>query len=123
MTQVSQGIRSTKFKDKAREVISEEEDQQEDEESTFNDSVNELNIRVIHKSKLYTDDTGRFPVKSRAGNQCIMIGYHSSNLILAQPFVSRKDKHTVRSIIICNRIFFWSISGAQSCQNSLYCSK
>ena len=83
MTQVRQGIRSTKIKDKAREVTSEEEDQQEDEELTFNDSVNELNIRVIHKSKLYTDDTGRFPVKSRAGNQYIMIGYHSSNLILA----------------------------------------
>ena len=48
---------------------------------------------MIHKSKLYTDDTGRFPVRSRAGNQYIMIGYHSSNLILAQPFASRKDKH------------------------------
>ena len=60
MTQVRQGIRSTKTRDVSRKATSEEEDQQEEEESTLNDSVNELSIRVIHKSKLYTDDTGRF---------------------------------------------------------------
>ena len=28
-----------------------------------------LMVKVIHQSKLYADDTGRFPVTSRAGNQ------------------------------------------------------
>ena len=51
-------------------------------------------IQVTPISKLYTDDTGCFPVHARSGNQYIMITYHyDSNLILAKPFASRKDKH------------------------------
>ena len=50
--------------------------------------------KVTLISKLYTDDTGRFPVHARSGNQYIMIAYHcDANLILAEPFPSRKDKH------------------------------
>ena len=45
-------------------------------------------------SKLYNDDTGRFPVHARSGNQYIMIAYHcDANLILAEPFSLRKDMH------------------------------
>ena len=45
-------------------------------------------------SKLYTDDTGRFPVHARSDNRYIMIDYHcDANLILAEPFSSRKDAH------------------------------
>ena len=29
------------------------------------DAVNELHVRVVHHSKLYTDDTGRFPCQTR----------------------------------------------------------
>ena len=55
---------------------------------------NELFIQVTPISKLYTDDTGRFPVHARSGNQYIMIAYHcDANLILAEPFTSRKYKH------------------------------
>ena len=47
-----------------------------------------------HISKLYTDDTGRFPVRARSGNQYVMIAYHCDlNIILACPFSSRKDIH------------------------------
>ena len=61
-----------------------------------NDSGNNLIMKVVrHQSKLYTDDTGRFPVTARAGNQYVMIAYHSSNLILAQPFANRKDQHRI----------------------------
>ena len=95
LTQVRQGVRSTKIKLRPSHSAPEEENQLEKEESTCNDSVNELCIKVVHKSKLYTDDTGRFPVRARSGNQYIMIGYHSSNLILAEPFSSRKDKHRI----------------------------
>ena len=34
---------------------------------------NELHIHVTPISKLYTDDTGRFPIHARRGNQYIMI--------------------------------------------------
>ena len=45
-------------------------------------------------SKLYTDDTGRFPVHARSGNIYIMISYYcNANLILVEPFSSRKDAH------------------------------
>ena len=55
---------------------------------------NELYIQVTLISKLYTDDTGRFHVHSHSVNQYIMIAYHcDANLILAEPFASRKDKH------------------------------
>ena len=55
------------------------------------DAVNELHVRVVHHSKLYTDDTGRFPFRARSGNQYVMVAYHSSNVILVEPFKSRKD--------------------------------
>jgi hypothetical protein len=44
---------------------------------------NEVFIRVFPISKFYTDNTGRFPVKARSGNQYVMIAYHANdNLIL-----------------------------------------
>jgi hypothetical protein len=44
---------------------------------------NEVYIRVYPLSKLYTDDTGWFPIKARSGNQYVMIAYHANgNLIL-----------------------------------------
>ena len=55
---------------------------------------NELHIQVTPISKLYTDDIGRFPIHARSGNQYIMIAYHcNANLILTEPFSSRKDMH------------------------------
>ena len=55
---------------------------------------NELHIHVTPISKLYTDNTGRFPVHACSGNRYIMIACHcNANLILAEPFSSRKDTH------------------------------
>ena len=55
---------------------------------------NELHIHVTPISKLYTDDTGRFPIHARSGNLYIMIAYHcDANLILANPFSSRNYTH------------------------------
>ena len=43
---------------------------------------------------MYTDDTGRFPVRLHIGNQYIMIAYHfHSNAIVSAPFKSCADKH------------------------------
>jgi hypothetical protein len=47
---------------------------------------------------MYTDDTGRFPVRSRSGNQYVMIAYHcDANVILACPFKTRADAHRLEA--------------------------
>ena len=64
-----------------------------DEPTPGNDSVNELYVQVVQKHILYTDDTGRLPIRARSGNQYFMVAYHSSNVILVEPFSSRKYKN------------------------------
>ncbi len=61
-----------------------------------NDASREVFIQVYPISKLYLDDTGRFPVCARLGNQYIMIAYHmEGNLILQQAFPTKADKHCI----------------------------
>jgi hypothetical protein len=53
-------------------------------------------------SKLYTNDTGRFPIKAQSGNQYVMIAYHADgNLILQQAFKTNSDCHRIAA---CNTI-------------------
>eukprot|EP00804_Cyclotella_cryptica_P025029 CCRYP_015949-RA/>CCRYP_015949-RA protein AED:0.34 eAED:0.26 QI:0/0/0/0.75/1/1/4/0/538 len=55
-----------------------------------------MNSMSISNPKLYTDDMGRFPIRSRSGNQYIMLAYHcDSNAILVEPFQSRHDRHRI----------------------------
>ena len=56
--------------------------------------------------KLYTDDMGRFPVRSRSGNQYIMLAYHCDcNTILVQPFQTKHDRHRIAAYnIIMQRL-------------------
>jgi hypothetical protein len=57
-------------------------------------ATTELFLNVMPLSKLYMDDTGRFPVRARLGNQYIMIAYHADgNLILQQSFKTKGDVH------------------------------
>ena len=57
---------------------------------------NELHVQVVPISKLYTDDTGCFPVKARSDNQYVMIAYYADgNLILQQAFKTRGDTHRI----------------------------
>ena len=57
----------------------------------------ELHIWYQPISKLYTDYCGSFPIRSRSGNEYIMIAYHyDSNTILQAPFADRKNKHMIR---------------------------
>ena len=59
-------------------------------------STQELHVAIEPISKLYTDDMGRFPIRSRSGNQYIMLAYHcDSNAILVEPFQSRHDRHRI----------------------------
>jgi hypothetical protein len=47
-------------------------------------------------SKLFTDDTGRFPVRAQSGNQYVMITFHADgNLILQQAFKTKSDCHRI----------------------------
>ncbi len=61
--------------------------------STLN---NILHINTARINKLYTDDTGRFPIRSHSGNQYLIIAYHQpTNAILVEPFQSRRDVHRI----------------------------
>ena len=86
LVQKRQGVRSTKMK--APTSL------QHQQHILPQVKSNELHVFVTPISKLYTDDTGHFPVHARSGNRYIMIAYHcDANLILAEPFSSRKDAH------------------------------
>ena len=60
--------------------------------------IKELHIWYQPISKLYTDDCGRFPIRSISVNDYTMIVYHcESNKTLQAPFVNRKDKHRIKA--------------------------
>ena len=85
LVQKRQGVRSTK---KKLTTTSPQEQKLPQVRS------NELHIHVTPISKFCTDDTGRFPIHARSGNQYIMIAYHcDANLMLDEPFSSRKNTH------------------------------
>ena len=73
------------------------------QQSNIDDIIPNIKKQEIHIwyqpiSKLYTDDCGRFPIRSKSGNEYIIIAYHcDSNTILQAPFVNRKDKHRIRA--------------------------
>jgi hypothetical protein len=57
---------------------------------------NKVHIHVVPISKLYTDDTGCFPVRARSGNQYVMIAYYANgNLNHQQAFKTGSDKHRI----------------------------
>ena len=62
-----------------------------------------IKTKVLHIwdqpiSKIYTDFFGCSLIRSRSGNEDIMIAYHyDSNTILQAPFANRKIKHRIRS--------------------------
>jgi hypothetical protein len=57
---------------------------------------NEVYIRIYPIGKLYTDDTGWFPIKARSGNQYVMNAYHvNGNIILQKAFKSRSNTHRI----------------------------
>jgi hypothetical protein len=53
---------------------------------------NNLNIKVVALSTLYTDDMDRFPILLFNDNNYIMLAHHvGSNAILVEPFKIRAD--------------------------------
>ena len=69
ITKMRQGVRSTKPKGIVIKQQPEDEEPEPDEmEPPDNDSGNNLIVKVIHQSNLYTNDTWRFLVASGASN-------------------------------------------------------
>ena len=93
MVQTRQGFISTKklLLENPETTAAVPADQQADKTTqALGSPPNELHIHAIHTSKLYIDDTGILPVRSRSGNQYFMVAYNSSNVILVVPFKTRK---------------------------------
>jgi hypothetical protein len=63
-------------------------------------------------SKLFTNDTGCFPVRARSGNQYIMIAFHANgNLILQQAFKSKSNRHRIAAYnTIMMHLAAWELS-------------
>ena len=89
LTQAKQGIRSTKTGPPTLPTPP-------TVGTTHPKSNRELHLCVKPISTLYTDDTGQFPVRSRSGNQYLMVAYHcNTNAILVEPFQTREDCHCI----------------------------
>ena len=106
MVKSSQGVRSTKRisnKIHNNQIEMSQKTVYQQEQSNTDDILPNQKTKEIHIwdqpiSKLSTDDCGRFPIRSRNGNEYIMIAYHcDSNTILQAPFLNRKDKHRIRA--------------------------
>ena len=60
--------------------------QEEHNEKTF-----EVFMKIVDANKIYTNQTGRFPVTSSKGTKYLCIAYeYDSNAILAKPMKGRK---------------------------------
>ena len=93
MTYTRQGVRSTKRKATPPNPTREVSQISSDIPTT---KSNELFVVVEPVSKLYTDDMGRFPIRSRSGHRYIMLVFHyNSNAILIEPFQSHHDCHRI----------------------------
>ena len=89
LTQAKQGIRSTKTGPPTLPTPP-------TGGTTHPKSNRELHLWVKPISTLYTDNTGRFPVRSRSGNQYLMVAYHcDTNAILIEPLQTREYRHRI----------------------------
>ena len=91
MSQTRQNIRSTKPKPPTSEKI-----QARPASPPYHSAeiTNELHIWETPISNIYSNDTARFPIRSRSGNRYVMIIFHcDSNTILHAPLKTKADKH------------------------------
>ena len=89
LVQKLQGVRSTKPKTQPPSLP---------EEPMPQVQSNKLFLQVTPISKLYTDDTSRFPIYARSGHQYIIIAYYcDANLILAVLFKTKRDTHRLKA--------------------------
>jgi hypothetical protein len=86
LDQTRKNIRSTK-------IIPDDIPEQQDDNKT-----NFLFATILDTGRIYTDQTGRFPITSSQGNQYIMVLYdYDSNAILTEPLKNRKGQEILRA--------------------------
>ena len=104
MAQTRQHVRSTK--PRAPPAKAPPPPTQATPPATPHAATNEVHVIEIATSTLFTDDTGRFPIRARSGNQYIMVAYHQdANAILVQPFQTKHDHHRIPAYTaIMNRL-------------------
>ena len=89
ITQTKQGVRSTKVKPPMVEARAHAPQQK-------NATTNKVHIYKITIRKLYTDDCGSFPIKSRSVEKYIMIAYHcDTNAILQASFSTASEQNQI----------------------------
>ena len=96
MKQTHQGLRSTMLQRTKTKMAPVPPAPPTDPSVLSNPPSNELHVSVEHILKLYTYDTGRFPVCSQRFNQYIIIAYHCDPHVIPQAlFQTKKDTHHI----------------------------
>ena len=58
----------------------------------------EVHIRIEPLQKMYSDQTGKFPIRAASGNQYIMIAYHvDANTITTECFRNKTDAELIKA--------------------------
>ena len=97
MTQTRQGVRSTNLKTTSSKPTRSLSPLSHNAPAK---TSNELYVVVEPVSKLYTDEMGRFLIRSRSGHRYIMLAFHCNiNSILIEPFQSSHDRHRISAYI------------------------
>ena len=88
-----QNLQSTKKPPDKLNVTDEDDADAFPESPKPNIKINQVAHALVDRNNMNTahqDLTGRFPVRSRKGNKCILVGYHcDANCILAHPVKNR----------------------------------
>ena len=97
MTHTLQGVRSTKRKETPSNQTRGVSPISSDIPAT---KSNKLFVVVKPVSKLYIDDMGRFPIRSRSGHRYIILSFHcGSKSILIEPFQYHYDRQHITAYI------------------------
>jgi hypothetical protein len=96
MDQTRKNVRTTQTRANQPKVQREQEDEPKQEPN--NASTQQLFAAITETGKIYTDQTGRFPVTSSRGNKYILVLYnYDTNAILTEPLKNRTGNEILRA--------------------------
>jgi hypothetical protein len=97
INQQRMNARSTKIKEETKKVTTEGD-------LDYGIKTNCIYAATIDAGKIYTDQTGRFPLISSKGNKYIMVLYeYDGNAILAEPIKNRTAPKLLRSFQVMEK--------------------
>jgi hypothetical protein len=97
LNQQRMNARSTKIKEEKNQVTTEGD-------LDYGIKTNCIYAATIDAGKIYTDQTGRFPLISSKGNKYIMVLYeYDGNAILAEPIKNRTAPKLLRSFQVMEK--------------------